>query len=300
MKRKTKQIRFGKTPILSAVITLLVVAVALLWQSGLFKKTITVSSVADGVLYVHYIDIGQGDAELITTPSGHTALIDSGPGSSSNTLVNYLHDAGVEKIDYFILTHPHEDHIGGAPAVFEGFEVACVIMPDITTTTSIYRKTLEAIEKENCRTEIAEPEASYSLDGAVITLLGPITIEDNLNSASIVAKLTYGDSAFLFTGDAEEESEQAILSAFSAATLKSDVLKAGHHGSSTSSSEAFLDAVSPTYAVISCALNNDYGHPHTETLTRFKERGITYYRTDLDGTVLFSSDGTTVKRVEWN
>ena len=291
--RKNKQFAF--------LGTLLICAVLLCAQKiGLFsfQQSVSVSSVADGVLYAHYIDVGQGDSELITTPSGQTVLIDAGPRSSSDSLVAYLKEMKIETITYFVLTHPHEDHIGGAVEVFNHFSVENTIMPDAVTNTAVFNQTLQAIENEGCENILAQSGSTYSVGNAAMTILAPLeTDENNQNNNSVVIKLTYQDTAFLFCGDAETESEQMMLNHFTEDTFQSNVLKVAHHGSSTSTCDTFLSAVHPEYAIISCAKGNSYGHPHMETLNRLLLHGITCCRTDEDGTIIFSSDGNTVSRI---
>lgn len=299
-KKKLKNRKSGSisTPRLVAAVILIIFA---LYAGKLYReeRSVTVSSEADGVLYAHFIDVGQGDAALITLPGGENILIDAGTRKNGAALCSYLNEAGVDSIDVMILSHPHEDHIGGAPAVLDAFTVDKVIMPDVTAQTSIFRTTLEAIADEGCDTEIAKPDGTLTAGGSVFTFLGPITCdEEELNNSSIVAKLTYGDTSFMFTGDAESDEEWEILGTYRTEALDSDVLKVGHHGSSTSTSKAFFRAVSPSIAVISCGQANDYGHPHSETLDLLEKEGTEYYRTDRDSTVIIASDGSTVTAVE--
>lgn len=260
---------------------------------GLDQDIGTVSTPADGThLTVHYIDVGQGDAEMVVSPNGDVMLIDAGPNSSEDKLCEYISLCGVKTIKYLVLTHPHEDHIGGADKVINSFKVENVIMPDVTSGASTYKRTLEAIEKQNCNLIIANPKDQYTLDTAVFTILGPIEIDkSDLNNCSIVMRLDFGKDSFIFTADAEAKSEKLMLSELPESYFKADVLKVGHHGSSTSTSDEFLKAISPSAAVISCGKDNEYGHPHSETVKKLDKMNVKYYRTDILGTVKITSDG---------
>ena len=263
---------------------------------GFFDTDSPQAEIPDGEIVVHFIDVGQGDAELIMTSDGKTVLIDSGTPESRTVLTGYLKEQGVKKIDYFVLTHPHADHIGGAAAVLDAFDVVNVIMTDSPTTISTYKKVLQKIDEKDCGVIFAEAGKEYSLGEAKITILGPVSdYSDDLNNTSIVLRLTYGRTAFMFTGDAEKKAEQDMLTKFPASYFRADVLKLGHHGSSNSTSDGWFFAVSPEYAVISCGRNNDYGHPHREILSLLKKNGTTYFRTDTDGSIVMSSDGESVK-----
>ena len=274
----------------------LVIAVACLIGFYLQNRDAArVATPTDGTIAVHFIDVGQADATLILTGDGKTMLIDTGDTGTKEELVSYIENHGVTTIDLLVLTHPHADHIGGAVAVLENFTVNEVLMPDAVTDTKIYENVLVAIDNEGCTLTVPSPKDSFSLGTAKITVLGPVkSYPKDLNAMSLVLRLDYGTTSFLFTGDAEQGSEEDMLSAFSSSEFKADVLKVGHHGSSTSSSSAFLSAVSPTYAIISCGKGNDYGHPHTEVLTALTERGIALYRTDRDGSIVIESNGTSL------
>lgn len=245
---------------------------------------------------VHMIDVGQGDSILIQTKE-KAVLIDAGERDQGQTVCDYLKSAGVNKLDLVIATHPHSDHIGGLADVLTQIRTEEILMPELSDemvpTTSSFQRLLTAVEKEDVRAVAAEPGLVYDLGGGVsLTVLAPVKDYDNLNNYSVVCRLDCGQTSFLFTGDAEKQVEQDLLDA--GANLQADVLKAGHHGSSTSSGDAFLDAVRPKIAAISCGQNNDYGHPHKEVMTSFSQRGITVCRTDLQGTVIFSTDGTDI------
>lgn len=213
-------------------------------------------------------------------------------------MVQYLEQLGVEQIDTLIATHPHEDHIGGMDEVVNAFPIGDVYLPKVadsqTPTTRTYERLLEAIADKGL--SITPGRGGMTIlddDGIKLEFLAPNADSyADLNSYSIVAKLTCGQKSFLFTGDAEADSEEEMLHA--GYDLRSDVLKCGHHGSSTSTSAAFLQAVQPTYAVISCGVDNDYGHPHRETLDKLNDAGVQIYRTDEQDTILAVCDGTDV------
>ena len=257
------------------------------------EKENDTTSILEEVIKIHFLDVGQGDCILITSDSG-VILIDSSLKKTSVTkdICDYIKDLGIKEIDYFILTHPHADHIGGAPTIINTFEIKNIIMPDCAATTKIFEETLDAIEEKNVNLLEAVSGDEYSIDSLKFKILAPNSASySETNDYSVVIRLSYGEASAIFTGDAEELSEKEILSRYSAKELKSDLLKVGHHGSSSSSSVAFLKAVSPKYAVMSLGEDNSYGHPHKEIINRLEDMDITYFRTDIDGTVVFSCDG---------
>jgi len=246
---------------------------------------------------VHIIDVGQGDSILIKTPE-HNILIDAGERESGAQVASYLQSQNATDLDYIIATHPHADHIGGMGYVIQQMDVKNVIAPkvpnSITPTSKAYKNMLTAIQEKGLK--IKQPKAGdvYDLeDGAQFTILGPTEPSTEMNNNSVVIKFEYGDTSFVLTGDCEKDMEDEILA--SGADVAADVLKAGHHGSNTSTSEAWLNAVSPSYAAISCGKDNTYGHPHKEILERLKQAGVAVYRTDLAGTVIFETDGTAIQ-----
>ncbi len=245
-------------------------------------------------LEVHFIDVGQGDSTLIKLPNKESILIDAGKNVDSELVVNYLKKEGIKKIDYVIGTHPHEDHIGGLDVVIESFEIGRVYLPRVVHTTKTYEDVLLAIKNKNLKVIEAKGGVTLDIPEVNAIFVAPNSSEyKDINNYSAVLKLTYQDTSFIFTGDAEELSENEMLLQ-SYTNLDTDVLKVAHHGSSTSTSEAFLEAVSPKYAVISLGENNTYGHPHFETIDKLNRHQIKYFRTDLQGDIIATSDGTKI------
>ena len=250
-------------------------------------------------LEVYFLDVGQGDSELIRIPDGDgvfCALIDTGGYECADRLTNALRLLGVERIDALICSHPHTDHMGCMARIVQRFDIGTVYMPripdDQVPTTSAYEALLRALEeKELTAVPLCSGTVISCPEGAEFQVVAPEAgdVWEGLNNYSGVIRLVYGDTSFLFAGDAEKESESIIVKA--GYDIAADVLKCGHHGSRTSTSAKFLKAVDPEYAVISCGADNDYGHPHEQTLKKLNILGTNIYRTDTDKTVLAKSDG---------
>lgn len=253
------------------------------------------TSSSNNKMCVHYIDVGQGDSELIQL-NNKNILIDAGPRKSSDKVVSYLKKQNIKKLDYVIATHPHEDHIGGIPEVLKNFEVDNFYAPKKTANTKIFKDMIRELKSKNLKINVAK--AGNTLDigsNAEAEFVAPNN--DNYqktNDYSAVIKITYGNSKFLFTGDAEKLSEKEMLN--NHRDISCDVLKAGHHGSHSSSSKEFLDKTNPKTVIISCGKNNDYGHPHKETLKELKKRNVQVYRTDIDGDIILTSDGKNISK----
>lgn len=245
---------------------------------------------------VHFIDVGQGDCQLIKSGAS-SVLIDCGEKDCFSDVIAYLKAQKIERLDYVIVTHPHSDHAGGMSYILDEFDIGTVIMPEIPDelipVTSTYTRLLKAVERNNISLEYAEAGKEYSLEKGTIKLLSPINNYDNLNNYSVVAKFVYINTSFLFTGDIEAEAETDIVN--SGAELTADVLKVAHHGSGSSSQKSFLNAVNPKYAVIEAGSPNDYGHPEEKIVSRLENMGIAVYRTDLHGNIVFITDGENYK-----
>lgn len=261
--------------------------------SGLAKK----ASDGDepGRLIVHFIDVGQGDAIFIQTPAGQNMLIDGGERDQGRKVVNYLQEQGVNKIDFLVATHPHSDHIGGFIEVLQDFKVTKIYSPKVTHTTATFKEFLTAVKAQNLKISTARAGVEIPLRGIKASFVAPLGDKyKDLNNYSAVIRLVYGNNSFLFTGDAEKESEEEMLSS-AKGNLSAQLLKVGHHGSQSSTETHFLNAVNPKYAVIMCGADNDYGHPHEETIEKLEQKGVEIYRTDQNGNVVVFADGKNIK-----
>ena len=245
----------------------------------------------EGEVTFHFIDVGQGDSILVTTAEGNM-LIDTSVNGAKDELDAYFAKVGVTELEYLVLTHPDADHIGCADYIINNYQIKNILLTDYVATTKTYDRMLTAIENSEANVIIPEPGYTFSLGGLQNTVIAPNADYDDPNEMSIVFRAVFGNTAVMLTGDAEKESEADIVDIWSAADLKSTILKAGHHGSSTSSSQAFLDLVDPEIVVISCGADNKYGHPHDDAIARYEAMGLDIYRTDLQGTVVFKTDGT--------
>lgn len=243
----------------------------------------------EGELKVHYLDVGQGDSILIQTKDA-AMLIDTGDRGYGAGIVDYIRSQGINKLDYLILTHPHADHIGGATEIVNAFNIGKIIMPKVAHTSQTFENLLKTIQNKGMKITSPNPGDEYQLGDAKFIILAPNSPSyDNLNNYSIVNKVSFGKTSFLFTGDAEGTSENEIIN--KGFDVKADVLKVGHHGSDTSTTENFLKAVSPKYSIISCGKDNKYGHPDQIVLDRLNKHNIKVYRTDESGTIVITSDG---------
>ncbi|NLK70659.1 MAG: MBL fold metallo-hydrolase [Clostridiales bacterium] len=297
-KTQTKKIKGRLSAIIVCICLLVVATLAITDYFGIFtyEKLISVFGlnngvVVDGDLSVHFINVGQGDCSLIIS-NGETALIDAGEAENADTVVSYLNSQGIKRLDYVIVSHPHSDHMGGISIVLESFEIGKVIVPkvseEMTPTTKTYKVFLQTVQNEGLKLTPARVGDVYNLGEASLEVLAPNSEYKDLNNYSVVALLTHGENKFLFTGDAESESEKEMLK--KGLLTGVDVLKVGHHGSNTSSKKKFLEVVRPDYAVIMCG-DNSYNHPHKETIDNLLEYTDNIYRTDQQGTIVFISDG---------
>lgn len=251
-------------------------------------------NVSDELLEIHFIDVGQADCILIKN-NEEAMLIDAGNNEDANLIKKYLKNQNIEVLKYVIGTHPHEDHIGSLDEVINNFDIKNVIMPKKATTTKTFEDVVIAIEKKNLSITAPKVGDSYEIGEAHFTILSP-TKEDNgsnLNNYSVGILLSHGENKFIFTGDAEKIVEEDILD--TKINIDADLMKMGHHGSSTSNSEEFLDKISPKIAVISCGVDNSYGHPHQEILDTLAMRNIKTYRTDLQGNIIAISNGKEIE-----
>ncbi|NLD46481.1 MAG: MBL fold metallo-hydrolase [Clostridiaceae bacterium] len=237
---------------------------------------------------VHFIDVGQADSIYIQLPENKDILIDGGNVSDGSLVVNYLKKQNVDDIELLIATHPHEDHIGGLPDVLDAFIIEQILDSGYAATTNIYKEYSSKAQAEGC-TWISDNYQTYTWGATSLQILtGDQSWGSNANNYSVVCRLDTGDIEFLFTGDAEAAVEDIFTG-----TLEAEILKVGHHGSTSSSSLAFLNKVDPEVAVICVGTGNTYGHPHQETLNKLQNKSIKIYRTDLNGTIVVTTDGKT-------
>lgn len=247
------------------------------------------TSKVDGNLIVDFIDVGQGDSILIRQ-GDHAMLIDGGTSECKDDLLNFLKSENIQKFDYIVGTHPHEDHIGSLDDVINAYDFDTILFPKVTTTTKTFENLVNAVKNKNKKFTTPVSGNEYTLGDAKFKILAPSSDSyQSLNNYSIVIKLTYGENTFMFTGDAETLSETEMLNSFD--DLTADVLKIGHHGSTTSTSKKFLNAVNPKYAVISVGKDNTYNHPTKTTMNKLEELKIPVYRTDEKGTIECVSNG---------
>ncbi|MFL0163708.1 ComEC/Rec2 family competence protein [Candidatus Clostridium helianthi] len=264
---------------------------------GLTKFNSNKASNADpNKMLVHYIDVGQGDCILVQV-NNKNLLIDSGPKSDRRKLFNYLSGLDLNKLDYVIATHPHEDHIGNMDDIIKTYSIGTFYAPKVESTTKSFEDMVDALKDKNLKVHVLKNN-STSIDlgeNTKVNVFSPNKdFYDNLNNYSPVIKIQYGNTSFLFTGDAEKEVEKEILN--NNEDISADVLKVGHHGSSTSTSKDFLKKVNPSIAVISVGKDNIYNHPDAITTKLLGENNIKTYRTDKDGTIVICSDGSNISK----
>ena len=249
-------------------------------------------------MLIHYIDVGQGDCILVQV-NNKNLLIDSGPSSSKNKLIKYLKKFNISKLDYVIATHPHEDHIGNMSTIINSFNIVNFYAPKIYDNSKAFEDMIYSLKNKHLKIlPIIRGTDSIDLgDNINVSIFSPINdFYDNLNNYSTVFKIKYGSTSFLFTGDAEKEVEQDILNHND--DISADVIKIGHHGSTTSTSSNFLKAVNPSTAIISVGKNNIYGHPNKDTLDLLIQNKLSLYRTDINKHILLISDGKTIKKIK--
>ena len=240
---------------------------------------------------LHFIDVGQADCTLALC-DGQSLLVDGGNREDVGLICDYLQDLGLEQLDYVVCTHAHEDHAGGLSGVLAAYPAATALVPYTEADNRWFEDFMAVAQEQGTEIIVPEPGAEYSLGQAELEILGPLLEYESVNDTSIVLRLVYGDTAFLLTGDATAQAETDLLEA--GAELSADVLKVGHHGSNGSTGYRFLREVMPVYAVISCGADNSYGHPGEKTLSRLEDEEAQIYRTDLLGSIICRSDGSSV------
>lgn len=249
------------------------------------------SDVGGADFAVHFIDVGQADAALVVC-DGETMLIDGGNRDDSQLIYTYLKNENVTHLDYVVATHAHEDHVGGLPGALNFATVGTALCSVSEYDSGVFRTFVDQLAKQGKEITVTGAGDTFELGSADVQVLGPVWESDEPNNMSVVLRIEYGETSFLFTGDAEREEEEDILDA--GFELESTVLKVGHHGSENSTTYPFLREVMPEYAVISVGEGNSYGHPTPEALGRLRDAGATILRTDESGTIICTSDGQTV------
>lgn len=290
--KREKERAARKEKALKIICSLLVIGVILyiVWQDFLKPKP---TFPVEDKLVMHFIDVGQGDCTFIAA-NGKTMLVDCGESEAAETVIDYLSQLGVRHLDHIIATHPHSDHMGGMSTIIDSFDVGEVIIPHIpddqTPTTHFYEKFLDSCAAAKVKISETTVGTEFQLGDAHIEFIAPDGKHyDDLNNYSLSFVLTHGDNTFLLTGDAETESEAAMLK--SGSLGKIDLYKAGHHGSAYSSTKELLEVIRPDIAVISCGSENPYGHPADSTVKRIRKYTKYIFRTDLNGSIIIESDG---------
>ncbi len=275
---------FNKIKFVSVIILLLIFVSFILTSC---------SNPYSNLLSIHMIDVDQGESILIITPSNKTILIDGGESSQSRKIKSYLTKHRVKKIDLLVATHPHSDHIGGLSDIINNFKVEKIFMPKKIHTSIAFENLLNTIQNKNLNINNPKLNTTMEFDKDInLHFLGPVRdYGENLNLWSIVFRLDFKNKSFLFTGDMEKEAENDLINKYGKEYLKANVLKVGHHGSNTSSSEVFLRYTNPEVAIISVGNNNPYGHPHRDIIERLENHRILIYRTDIQNNVVLLSDG---------
>lgn len=273
------------------LISSIVLLLAILLLSSCVAENATpaqVPKLEEGIMAVHFFDVGQGDSEFIQFPNGETMLIDAGETDMGETVVEDIKALGYSEITYIVATHPHSDHIGGMSDVFDAFDIKNLYLPNAISSSNVYQSLLDAVEAEGCNVIQAQSGvAVIDENNLSVRFIAPVSNDyDNLNNFSAVLKINYYENSFLFMGDAEELAENEMIF-----DVNADVIKVGHHGSKTSSSKSFIARVNPQYAVFEVGKSNSYGHPHEEILKRWQNIGAKILRTDENGNITITSDG---------
>lgn len=283
--------KIDKKKLIAGILTLVIAACSYVVTEYLREEPTAVSG---GGLTVRYIDVGQADCALLEC-DGEFLLIDGGNRDDSQLVVSFLEQQGVKELAAVVCSHAHEDHVGGLPAVLAVYPTKAVYAPTKTYSSNIFDKFVYYTDQQGLDITIPAPGDQFALGQAVVTVLGPVKSYADTNDTSIVLRVTYGETNFLFTGDMETDAENDMLDYWEGKVdWKADVLKVGHHCSNTSTGYRFLNEVNPVYGVISVGKGNDYGHPHKEPMSRLRQAGVTILRTDELGTIQAVSDGKEV------
>ncbi|NPV88398.1 MBL fold metallo-hydrolase [Coprothermobacteraceae bacterium] len=280
---KIRKLAGNSLTVLSALILVGLLAIIPLFQGTPYKG-----------ISAHFFDVGQGLSVLIRLPEGKTLLYDAGPYSAKNTIISYLKSQGVKRIDYLVFSHPDADHIGAGADVINSFELGAIYMPRVSNTTKTFENLLRAIQTK--KLAIKEAKAGVAIAGpknTIMQFIGPVSYDrDILNNSSAVLLISFGSFSILLTGDAEKPELSSMQDAFSIGEVT--VFQVPHHGSYGSLDEEFYRTVKPKYAVVSVG-DNDYGHPNPRVIKALEAAGAKVYRTDLNGHIVISSDGKTVR-----
>ncbi len=286
------------------------VVIAILAVSGILPKLIQKfenaldysrafsHSVGENEIFIHVIDVGQGDAALIQSQAGNI-LIDTGTNDSEDELVAHLKACKVKTVDYLICSHAHSDHLGGADAVLDSFDVSTIVIPSVAESTLDIESMLFSMKDGNIP-DVIHPQKgdTFSLGDISFTVLTPISDTDDYNDMSLVVKISFADTSLLFTGDISEDIEHELIQVYPNGELDCDFLKIAHHGSNTSTCAEFIAAVTPSVAVVSSGEYNDFGHPRYEVLQRLRTGGCEQiYRTDKMSSIVLRSDGSEITLV---
>lgn len=282
MKKKTKN------KVISAIVIIVLALVS--WALDWLYQSPPVEMPDGSYLRIDFVDVGQADF-IVVECDGEYMTIDGGNVKDAELVQAYLQERSIDKVDTVVVTHAHEDHCGGVTALLHSVTAETVYCPVTEYNTKAFRNVVDAVHAQGLEITVPEVGEIFTIGSAQVQVIGPVQEYDDTNDTSIVLRLTYGERSFLFTGDAETTSEDDIMEA--GFTVSADVLKVGHHGSSTSTSYVWLKAVAPTYAVISSNRTEepDYNHPHEEVVSRLRDEDAIVYRTDLQGTITCVSDG---------